>query len=99
MPPHVRARIPLIDQIKSSAVVGRTDHPSCRLRHFLQTWIQVGVFVTRPETRLQAIRHCVVDGVDLRQPQGRDECPDEPLPGQIDALCEGTSYYRKADAA
>ena len=88
----------LVHQVHHALVAGRADHAASGLHHLLQTGVEVGVVIARAKQRLHALADLLVDGVDLRQAEGGNECANQPLARQVDALGKRAAQHGKGNA-
>src|SRR5687768_10704004 len=66
------------------------------LHHLLYAWKEISVVVTGLEGRIHALLDLLVDGIDLRQPEGCDKGSRQALAGEVDAFGKGSAQHGKS---
>src|SRR5688500_19019831 len=66
------------------------------LHHLLYAWKEISVVVTGLEGRIHALLDLLVDGIDLRQPEGCDKGSRQALAGDVDAFGKGSAQHGKS---
>ena len=95
---HFLPREAVVHEVQYAGIRGRTDHTAGRLHDALQSWIEIGVFVTGTEQLMHAALQLRIHRVERRHAERRDERADQAFVRQVDAFRKRTSENGKADA-
>src|SRR5690606_2770173 len=98
--PYPGLSVAVVDEMHNAPILVAAYHPSGGLYHFLDAGVQIGIVVAAPRAggAVHALFYLLVHGVDLRQPQRRDEGADQPASGKVDAFGERAAQNGEADA-